>query len=131
MSNKKNSNTRYLAKVIAIIIIVIINIIALMSVVATVGSTVKNLKQDIQTGKISKENLKEESRLYENKIEDSNIIPEGMEEADFEDDMDIDLDFKILFKMAMDDKDVRKSIILMVIALILLAGAIYTLIKLK
>lgn len=127
MSNKKN--TKYLAKVIAIIIIVIINIIALTGVVVTVNSTVKNLKENLRTGKISKDNIKEEGSLYENKIEDYNVIPEGMEEADFEDDMDID--FKSIFKIAMADKNVRKSIILMVIALILLAGAIYTLIKLK
>lgn len=115
-----NFNSKYILKLIAIIIIVIINIIALIGVVITVSGTVKKLKKDISTGKITKE-----IKTSENSIESREEIPSedyGMED-------DFDLDVKSIFKVAISDKNVRKSLILMVFALLLLAGAIFILVK--
>ena len=56
---------------------------------------------------------------------------DSLDSAYSEDESEIDLDFGSLFKKAIKDKEVLKSIVLMAIALILLAGAIFVLIKLK
>ena len=114
-----NNNSKYILKVVALIIVVIINVIAIIGVVSTVGKTVGDLKTNLAKGTISKE-------ASGNKNEVS-LTNEADENIEYEEDMD----FGNLFKKAIKDKDVLKSIVLMAIALILLAGAVFVLIKLK
>ena len=126
MSNMNDSN-KFILRRLVIIIIVILNVIALIAVFWTVGGTVKKLKNDIATGKISKE--KTQNIQYQNTEAEENETT--TDSYDDELDMDLDIDMQSIFKLAIADKNVRKSLILMVFALILLAGAIYILIKLK
>lgn len=122
--SKMNDGSKYIFKLTAVIIVVIINVIALIAVFTTVGGTVVNLKSDIKSGKISKSDV----QSGQTEITEDPDMLDGTEEQ-LEDDMD--LDFSQLFKVAISDKNVVKSLVLMVVALILLAGAIYILVKLK
>lgn len=122
--SKLDNNSKYVFKVVVLIIVIIINIIAILGVVSTVSKTVMELRTNISTGKISKEKSNEDL----NKINENDKI---IEPADTVDSDETDLNFGNLFKNAIKDKYVLKSIILMSIALILLAIAIIVLIKLK
>lgn len=129
MNNSKKSNSEYLSKIILIIIVVIINIIAIMAVIITVGRSIKSLKSDIDSGKISKGSF--QTSEYGNEMEEGNEIATYDTEDGMEEDSELGIDVKSLLKVAMLDSNVRKSLILMVCALILLAVAIYILVKLQ
>ena len=84
---------------------------------------------NISTGKISKESS--ENKINTSKEDKISISDSANMEDVSEMDSEMNLDFGSLFKTAIKDKDGLKSIILMAIALILLAGAVFILIKLK
>lgn len=130
MNNSKNNNTKYITKVAIIVIVVIINIIAIMGVITTVGSAIKALKSDIDAGKIYDKEVSS-TREYENKLQEGDANFEYDTESEMEGDLELNIDMQSILKLAISDESVRKSLILMIIALILLAGAIYILVKLK
>ena len=118
--SRNSINNKIMVKLVAIIIVVIINVIALIAVFATVGSAIKDLREDIKTGKVYEKSEEDNNTKDENYLEDSGDIG-----------LDVNINFEMVFKAAIADSNVRKSLILMVFALILLAGAIYILVKLK
>ncbi len=120
MSNK-NSTESYLFKIILIIIIVIINIAALIGVITTVSTTKKDLQKKIETGQV-----REKTDLEENI--DSGSIDKGEDTMSQIDGKEISSN---ILKLVTKDENVRKSVILMCIALILLGIAIYVFIKVK
>lgn len=124
MSNK-NSTDSYLFKIILIIIIVIINIVALIGVITTVSTTKKDLQKKIETGQVG-----ERTDLEENYISE-NIVSGSIDKEDTISQIDAKEISSNILKLVTKDKNVRKSLILMFFALILLGIAIYVLIKVK
>lgn len=124
--SRMNDGNKYIFKLTALIIVIIINIIAVTAVITTVGRTIKNLKNDLSNGKITVS--KENQNQNQNQTQQNELDGET-EQGNFTDENE--LDFGDLLKMVMADKNARKSIILMIISLVLLATAIFILIKLK
>lgn len=112
-----DNNSKYLTKVIVLSIIVIINIICIIAVISTVGKTIKDLSKNIEGGKV----VASEFSPEEDYTTDSSSEQEEVES----------LDASSLFKLLMADKNVRKSLVLLAFALILLGVAVVVFIKIK
>ena len=120
--SKMDYGSKYIFKLIALIIVVIINIIAVIAVITSVGGALKDLKKDLSTGKIEINKDTQNQAQY-------NEVSEETEQNDYTNENE--LDFSTILKIVIANKNAKKSIILMTIALLLLAGAIFILIKLK
>lgn len=128
---KSNNNNKFLFKMIILVIVVIINIIALIGVFITVGQTIKNLKENLAEGKINKNISQVQVNNSINKQQNNNSVNNSAIEDDSDLDMELNIDTSNIMKAVMKDKNAMKSIILMGIALVLLALAVFVLIKLK
>ena len=123
--NNSNNDSKFIAKMVILVIVVIINIIALTGVFITVGQTISNLKEELASGKISKST---------SQAEDTNVIDDDLtqsgQEMD-EEEMELNIDTSGIINAIMKDSNAIKSVVLMAIALVLLAIAIFILVKLK
>ena len=123
--NNSNNDSKFMAKMVILVIVVIINIIALTGVFITVGQTISNLKEELASGKISKST---------SQAEDTNVIDDDLtqsgQEMD-EEEMELNIDTSGIINAIMKDSNAIKSVVLMAIALVLLAIAIFILVKLK
>lgn len=117
--SKDNNN---LSKIVIISIAVIINIICIIAVISTVGSAIKNLRANLESGNVASN---QEVTEGEYASDGNNLNMESTAEESEE------INATDMFKLVMQDNAVRKSLILMVMGLILLGVAIYIFIKIR
>lgn len=108
-------------KVILISIMVLINIIGVIAVIVTVTNTVKELNENLKTGKINVNTESSETQEYS--VDESNL-PEGSDS-----DMNVEIDFVNILKILVQNRNTRLLLALVICGVILLLDTILILIK--
>lgn len=112
---------KYSFKIILISIIVIINIVGVIAVIVTVTSNVRELNDNIKTGKINVNTESSETQEY--RVDESNLL-EGSDS-----DMNVKIDFVNILKILVQNRNTRLLLALVICGVLLLLDTILILIK--